>query len=156
MYNPFASCQLRMRPHYGVALLESGQSLSITFDHSCDKPFVRKRIRMVERYVYTLMIHNTRMLHSQEKSRAWCFTINNPSEDDKSILLNPSEKVRYRIVGEEVGSEGTSHLQGYFVFHQDTRFSAVKKLLTRAHIEKCEGSPAQNREYCSKDNKLLV
>lgn len=91
------------------------------------------------------------------RRRDFCFTLNNPTVEDLELIktLSVSPKVRYLIVGNEVGEEeGTPHLQGYIYFHNAVVFSTVKKLLPRAHIESCHGNPDQNIEYCSKSGNF--
>jgi len=62
------------------------------------------------------------------------------------------------LVGRELGEGGTPHLQGYVEFTRPTRMEAVKTILgTRtAHLEIARGTPAQNKEYCNKENNILV
>ncbi len=56
------------------------------------------------------------------------------------------------IFGEEVGDEGTPHLQGAVSFQQKTRFTAVKKLLAPSvHWEKMKAPWARNVAYCVKE-----
>ena len=83
------------------------------------------------------------------RARGWCFTINNPEDEDWIGIR--AMKAKYWIVGNEVGEEETPHLQGYVCFTMGRTFSAVKKDLPRAHIEAAKGTQAQNIAYCSKD-----
>lgn len=55
------------------------------------------------------------------------------------------------VVGNEVGENGTKHLQGFISFKFRTKFSTVKKQLPTAHIEKMLGTPTQASDYCKKD-----
>lgn len=90
------------------------------------------------------------MAEDRSSYHGWCFTINNPTPADGAAL--DKIKFRYLIAGNEVGKQGTPHMQCYIYFHHAKTFSAVQKLLGgRAHIEAAKGSPAQNRVYCSKD-----
>lgn len=85
----------------------------------------------------------------KDKSRGWCFTINNPTSSD---LDNVNEiDVPYIIVGCEVGEEGTEHLQGYLHYKEPVRFTQVKKALPRAHIEVAKGTSNEAIYYCMKD-----
>ncbi len=59
--------------------------------------------------------------------------------------------MRYLVYGFEKGESGTPHLQGYVTFEKPIYFTAVSKLLPRAHIEVCKGSPKQARDYAIKD-----
>jgi len=87
-------------------------------------------------------------------SRGYCFTTNNPIEKDINDLeaLQEHPSFKYLIYGEEVGDNGTAHYQGYLHFTQPVRFSAVKKLLPRSHIEKRRGTTTEAITYCKKDN----
>lgn len=89
----------------------------------------------------------------QFRRRDYCFTINNHTDEDTQLLkkLELDPKLRYLIYGEEVGENGTPHLQGYVYFHNAIGFSSLKKHLPRAHLEVCKGTPEQNIAYCSKD-----
>lgn len=84
-----------------------------------------------------------------QKSRAYCFTLNNPTDEEKESIKGI--QCRYKVVGFEKGAEGTPHLQGYLYFSNARRFNAIKRLIPRAHIEVSKGSPVQNRDYCTKD-----
>lgn len=58
----------------------------------------------------------------------------------------------YIVVGRELGEEHTPHLQGYIHFKDAISFRQCKRLLgDRAHIEKSQGTAAENRTYCTKD-----
>lgn len=83
-------------------------------------------------------------------SRRWCFTINNPTQAP-SKLWN-SSKMKYMIIGKEVGESGTPHFQGFTVLWKTQRLSGMKKLLPRAHLEKTRGSSQEAYSYCMKDS----
>lgn len=87
------------------------------------------------------------------RRRDYCFTVNHPTELDRELIqeLTHNSKVRYLIQAEEVGEQGTPHIQGYIYFHNAVTFSTLKKALPRAHIEACKGNSTQNIEYCKKD-----
>lgn len=66
-----------------------------------------------------------------ERASCWSITINNPSDVDTS----PSLPAGWTFQGQmERGEEGTDHFQGMLLTPQ-VRFSAVKKVFPRAHIE---------------------
>lgn len=94
------------------------------------------------------------MVNNNKRSRAWCFTLNNYTEEEVKSL--DTLKCRYLIYGREVGDEGTPHLQGYVYFNTLKSFKQVKKLLLRAHLEEARGDPDQNIAYCSKDGDVVV
>lgn len=88
-------------------------------------------------------------------SRAWCWTLNNYSEEEETTLLRLLEElsqgIKYMCFGQEEGAEGTPHLQGFTRFTRPHRLGAVKRILgRRLHLEKAHGTDSQNRAYCSK------
>lgn len=91
---------------------------------------------------------------SSQRSRGWCFTINNYTEDDQFAAHAVCEDSQYGIVGYEVGEEGTHHLQCYVHYKDACSFKTMKSRLPRAHIEKARGTPSQNRKYCSKEENF--
>jgi len=84
------------------------------------------------------------------KSRNYCFTLNNYSENDLTLLSVLPPNSSYLIYGKEVGESGTAHLQGFISFKHPVRFSHLKKLLPAAHIESAK-NPSNAIEYCKKD-----
>jgi hypothetical protein len=84
-----------------------------------------------------------------QRIRNFCFTINNPEEEDERQLHKLNFK--YLIYGVEFGKEETRHLQGYCVMNSGIRFETLKKQITRAHIEKRKGTHEQASNYCKKD-----
>jgi len=82
-------------------------------------------------------------------SRAWCYTINNFTEEDRDGLR--ALTCAYNIFGYERGDEGTPHLQGYVQFAQAKTLTAVKKVMPRAHLEPRKGTVDQAVEYCKKE-----
>lgn len=86
------------------------------------------------------------------RSRGWCFTINNPTEEDDECIQRLVAEAQYVIVGKEKGAvEETPHYQSYCFFKNTTRFAKIKKLLPRAHIEKQKGNNFEAIEYCKKE-----
>lgn len=89
----------------------------------------------------------------QFRSRNWCFTVNNYTPDDVDRIK--SAKAKYIIFGFEVApSTGTPHLQGFIMFASGKTRSSVGRVLPRAHLEVCRGTPEQNIEYCSKGSNF--
>lgn len=89
------------------------------------------------------------------KGRAWCFTWNNYEASDISYLTGTLEQGKY-IFGEEVGSNGTPHLQGVVKWDNPRSFKAMQKLFQqKAHIEPCKNWNA-SINYCSKDGKTYT
>lgn len=63
---------------------------------------------------------------------------------------------KYWVIGKEVGEQGTPHLQCYFNFKNQKRFSTLKKAVPRAHWEKARGTVQENLKYCSKDGDFTT
>lgn len=89
-----------------------------------------------------------------KRSKRWCFTINNPTEEELDKLSGyECEFVIYGL--EHVGDTlATPHAQGYIEFKNQKRFGTLKKDFPRAHWEKAKGSSEQNIAYCSKEDKF--
>ena len=81
------------------------------------------------------------------------FTINNYTEQDINNIDNfYNAFCNYAIYGFEQGEQGTKHIQGYIQMKKQKRFlSIVKFFNNKAHIEKANGTPEQNKAYCSKE-----
>lgn len=95
---------------------------------------------------------------TNKASRNWCWTLNNPTEEDIKRIddYHSSHVSTYIIYGREIGEEEeTPHLQGYTHFPSAQRFTAVKKVLPRARLAQCRGSPESNFIYCSKDKDFV-
>lgn len=89
--------------------------------------------------------------------RRWIFTLNNPSIDEEKGLDLIISGVSKYIFGWEGEAEGkTKHIQGYIAFKNQRTFSAVKKLLPRAHWQKARGTENDNFKYCSKEGKFIT
>lgn len=100
-------------------------------------------------------------------ANAWCFTLNNYTEQEYEFLSsnfrNESEKYFY-IVGKEVGESGTPHLQGYIALRNKSKkfrplpTFAVKRDEGRnaMHFERARGNREQNYKYCSKDGNFIT
>lgn len=86
------------------------------------------------------------------RSRGWCFTVNNFSEENV-FAINECE-CKYLVYGREVGAGGTPHLQGYVEFAHPQRLAGLKKILAEAHWEPRRGTPEQAAKYCKKDGQF--
>lgn len=87
-------------------------------------------------------------------ARAWCFTFNNHWAREP---IDPScwPNLRYAVYQEEIGENGTPHLQGYCEFNTPKRLSALKEILPEAHWERRRGTRDQARAYCMKDDTRI-
>jgi len=87
-------------------------------------------------------------------SKRWTFTYNNPPEDAVETVetVLSAFDIEY-IFGEEVGEEGTPHLQGYLEAPVKIRPIEKLGLDKKIHWEKAKGNKAQNLVYCAKDGK---
>lgn len=97
---------------------------------------------------------NTKPPRSQESpKKRWCLTLNNYSNEEYSNLVSffSSDSSNKWIIGKEVGENGTPHLQIYINFNLKIRFTSIKKINDRLHIETARGNEIQNVKYCSKD-----
>lgn len=91
------------------------------------------------------------------RSRGWCWTWNNPPIPGAELLetLKCTEGSDYMVFQLETGESGTPHFQGYIRFKDARRRATVSKLLPGANIRAADGTPAQNRAYCTKDEGRL-
>lgn len=90
-----------------------------------------------------------------QRFRNFVFTINNWSEEDKERCQTMYDKYgTYLVYGEEVGENGTPHLQGYMEVKNALSLKSISKQLNRAHIEKRRGTALEAANYCKKDGKI--
>lgn len=91
----------------------------------------------------------------------WCFTKNNPVIPTGHEIIPDEAKdaCNYAVVGQEVGEQGTPHLQGFIGLIRKRRLTALLKLFKKtiwegAHWEITRGTPKEAADYCKKDNKF--
>lgn len=89
---------------------------------------------------------------SSTKKRSWILTINNPTDEDWQQLdeLNLDEKVKDLIAQDEIGKEGTEHIQMFINWNNARTFNSMKKLFPKAHIEFVKDF-IKAAEYCMKE-----
>lgn len=87
--------------------------------------------------------------------KRWCFTLNNYSDAELEGLRNVfREASAFACIGEEVGENGTPHLQGFVLLRDKAKLSDVReKFSNRAHWEVARGSSKDNERYCSKEGR---
>lgn len=88
---------------------------------------------------------------------AWCFTLNNYSEEQiEKIQSSIETHCRVGFFNKEVGKKcGTPHLQGYIEFKKKNRPLGVFGI-REIHWAKAKGNLDQNFKYCSKDANGLL
>lgn len=101
---------------------------------------------------------NTRTKMHALKSRKWCLTLNNYTENELEQWNSYFEKkkncLKY-LIGKEIGKENnTPHLQMWARFKNPITFNSLKKISNRVHLEECKGSDIKNIEYCSKEGNV--
>lgn len=90
------------------------------------------------------------------RSKNVCFTINNYTPEQlakvKALQDTHGDKINYIVFQEEIGKQGTPHLQG---FTQLTKLLGVRQLrglFGGGHFTSANGTIEQNRTYCTKDD----
>lgn len=93
-----------------------------------------------------------------KRARNYVFTLNNYTDFHLSWLENKLQRkeITYYVVGKEVASTGTPHLQGFLVLAQQKTFSAIKKWFDcgNPHIEVAM-TTAEAIDYCKKDGDFV-
>lgn len=88
------------------------------------------------------------------RSRNWCFTINNPTNEEIELCDNIA--CNYIIFAYETGDKGTGHIQGYIELENAKSLKSIKKNLGgRGHFESRKGTPKQASDYCKKDGLFI-
>ncbi len=89
-------------------------------------------------------------LGNTHKSRTWCFTVNNPTEEERKTLAHLAQTSEELVWQLEEGDEKTPHIQGCVKWKHARRFSALKNQVgDRFHLEKCRNWK-QSVLYCRK------
>lgn len=83
------------------------------------------------------------------RSRAFCFTLNNPDQHNTPVF--EILECRYLVFGREIApSTGTPHLQGYAYWSNPRSLRSIIGKLPGAHVEIARGTVDQNVAYCTK------
>lgn len=89
----------------------------------------------------------------ESPAKQWVFTLNNYTEEEYNNCCNVLKEMKYAIVGKEIGSSGTPHLQGFFILNTKLRLSGLKKLFNndRYHFDRsnCKDG-TKSSDYCKK------
>lgn len=89
-------------------------------------------------------------------AKYWCFTLNNYDENNISSIIDvcTNNKIDY-IFGEEVGEQGTPHLQGFIRYTTKSRpFNTFNN--DNIHWEKTKSNFDNNINYCTKQEKYYT
>lgn len=90
-------------------------------------------------------------------ARHWCFTHNNPEGPPDEFIDKVKDYMTYIVVGQEIGENGTVHLQGYFCLKTKQRLSWIRaNICDTAHYEIMRGTPKEASDYCMKDGYYEV
>lgn len=99
------------------------------------------------------------MTEDRREAKRWCFTINNPTDEDKFWVNEQGEpndllsNIEYCILQEERGENGTLHWQGFLILKKKQRLQWLKRRINgRAHFEVTRGTNEQARDYCKKED----
>lgn len=75
--------------------------------------------------------------------KRWCLTLNNYTDADIAKFKEKitEDRMKFAVVGKEVGENGTRHLQGFLHFKDRIRMHQIKALLSlRMHLEMARGT----------------
>jgi len=87
------------------------------------------------------------------RASSWSVTINNPNPSDEEDI-NRARQVGYKVEGQlEKGENGTPHYQ-LMVKTPQIRFSAIKKMFKRAHIEVARNPDALEAYVQKEDTRI--
>lgn len=89
------------------------------------------------------------------RSQKWCFTLNNPVEQEAPVYWRDIPNIKFCIWQLERSATGTPHYQGFVWFRQRCYLNAVKALSPRAHWEPARGDMKENVLYCSKSESQI-
>lgn len=97
-------------------------------------------------------------MNDNTQSRKWLLTINNPEKygfthDNIRAALSTIKNISYWCMCDEIGKEGTYHTHLFIYRENQMRFSQIKKKFPTAHIDYCQGTTQENREYILKGEK---
>ena len=90
--------------------------------------------------------------------KKWIIVLNNYNDEEYSSIVPLFKDMcdKY-IIAKEVGDkEETPHLQMFLSFKKKIRFTALKKICNRFHVEPCRGTDIQNLKYCAKEGNYIT
>lgn len=92
-----------------------------------------------------------------QRSRCWCFTINNPKRAYgldvyyTEELGNNVKNYSYIVWGYEIGKNGTPHFQCFIIMKKRTKLSTMRKMIPGAHFESMYSNSEAAANYCKED-----
>lgn len=100
---------------------------------------------------------NNNLSSDDFKCRKYVITINNYTLSQLTQLSKLAVESTKYIYGEELGEQGTPHIQGYFEFKNQMRRATLKnKIGGDFWCDRAKGSVEKNWDYCSKDGKYIT
>ena len=91
----------------------------------------------------------------QQRSRNWCFTLNNWRLGDEQFLKDMG--FAYVCWGQEIGKQGTPHLQGFFHLKDANTMNALKAMMGPSyHFEILKGKLEEAIDYSKKEATVWV
>lgn len=97
------------------------------------------------------------MSELEKKSRGWCFTLNNYT-DQEIETLRDQKKIGYRyiIFGKEIApTTGTPHLQGYLYYENPVKGKLIKEYFPRISLRKQRAKKNEKAYgYCWKEGEF--
>lgn len=95
-------------------------------------------------------------IDKNKRHRSWVFTWNNWTPENLEAIKKSEKQFKYCVCGDEVGEQGTPHLQGYFELKSAKTLSACRKLLPGCgYLWPAKADGACNKSYCEKGEKVL-
>lgn len=88
------------------------------------------------------------------RSTRWCLTLNGYTTEDFDWIANWCEQnCKHAVLGHEVASTGTKHIQGWMYLKKRMTLGALRNVgpLGRAHFETAKGTNEQAADYCKKE-----
>lgn len=107
------------------------------------------------------MVRET-VLTARTRMRCFCFTQNNPTPEqitfwtilaDANNTARAALSVRYVVFQQEIGENGTKHIQGYVELQSQKSLRQIRTAFgEQAHYEQRRGTQAQAIQYCKKQD----
>lgn len=97
-------------------------------------------------------------MSTEYQGRAWCWTLNNPTDNDTPRSLADHGALYCVWQLERGATTQTPHLQGYTIFKTPRKLSVMKNYagFQGAHFERRMGNHEQARDYCKKEDGRLL